>query len=254
MAAANMMAGKNVLYLTMEMAEERIAERIDANLLNVPVNDLVLLSRQAYDEKVSRIRSKTVGRLVIKEYPTASAGSAHFRHLLNELKLKKNFVPDIIYIDYLNICVSSRIKPGTNVNSYQYIKAIAEELRGLAVEFNVPIVSATQTNRQGYSDSDVDLTSTSDSFGLPMTADFMIAIMTSEELEQLGQLSFKQLKNRYRDTGYYRKFIVGVDRSRMRLFNAEQSAQDLSDDGQPEEIVFPKNENPKQNKFRRLFE
>lgn len=230
-AADNLSNGLNVLYITMEMAEERIAERIDANLLNVTMADLEDMPRDTYLKKIERVKEKTVGRLIIKEYPTTSAGSANFRHLLNELKLKKNFTPDIIYIDYLNICSSSRIRAGSNVNSYTLIKSIAEELRGLAVEFNVPIVSATQTTRSGYGNSDVELTDTSESFGLPATADFMFALVTSEELEQLGQLMVKQLKNRYNDPNYYKRFVIGVDRSRMKLYDAEQSAQDdLMDD------------------------
>jgi replicative DNA helicase len=228
-SAANMIAGLNVLYITMEMSEEKIAERIDANLLDTPIDQLALLPKDIYENKVEKIRNKTVGKLIIKEYPTACAGSANFRHLLNELKLKKNFVPDIIYIDYLNICMSSRIKNGANVNSYTLVKAIAEELRGLAVEFNVPVVSATQTTRSGYSNSDVGLEDTSESFGLPATADFMFALITSEDLEQLGQIMVKQLKNRYNDPGSNRKFVIGVDRSKMRLYNVENSAQDLSD-------------------------
>lgn len=226
MAAANLADGKNVLYITMEMAEEKIAERIDANLLNVQLDELYQLPKDAYDRKVARLKEKTVGRLLIKEYPTSTAGSANFRHLLNELKIKKNFVPDIIYIDYLNICMSSRLKQGANVNSYTYIKAIAEELRGLAVEFNVPIVSATQTTRGGYDNSDVGLTDTSESFGLPATADFMIALIATDELKALNQIMFKQLKNRYNDPETYKRFVVGVDRSRMKLYDCEQSAQD----------------------------
>lgn len=225
MAAANLAAGFNVLYITLEMAEERIAERIDANLLNVTIDDLKILPKDSYTKKIERLRSKVKGKLKIKEYPTATAGSANFRHLINELKIKKNFIPDIIYIDYLNICVSSRIKNGANVNSYTIVKAIAEELRGLAVENNVPIVSATQTTRGGYSNSDVGLEDTSESFGLPATADFMFALITSEELEELGQIMVKQLKNRYSDPGVNRRFVIGVDRSRMRLFDAEESAQ-----------------------------
>lgn len=225
-AADNLMSGLNVLYITLEMAEERIAERIDANLMNITMNELEDLPKDSYIKKMQRVKDKTKGRLIIKEYPTSSAGSANFRHLLNELRLKKNFVPDIIYIDYLNICASSRIKASSNVNSYTLIKSIAEELRGLAVEFNVPIVSATQTTRSGYGNSDVELTDTSESFGLPATADFMFAIITSEELENLGQLMIKQLKNRYNDPGHYKRFVIGVDRSRMKLFDAEQSAQD----------------------------
>ena len=183
-----------------------------------------------YTKKIDKVKSKTTGKLIIKEYPTASAGSAHFRHLLNELRLKKNFAPDIIYIDYLNICMSSRLRHGANVNSYTYIKAIAEELRGLAVEFNVPVVSATQTTRSGYGNSDMDLTDTSESFGLPATADFMFGLISTEELEQLGQIMVKQLKNRWGDVNKYKRFVVGIDRSKMRLFNVENAAQDLVDD------------------------
>jgi archaellum biogenesis ATPase FlaH len=230
-AAANLSQGSNVLYITMEMAEEKIAERIDANLLNEAIDMLSMLPKDVYDKKIERIKSKTPGKLIIKEYPTASAGSNHFRHLLNELKLKRNFKPDIIYIDYLNICMSSRLKFGANVNSYTYVKSIAEELRGLAVEFNVPIVSATQTTRSGYSNTDVGLEDTSESFGLPATADLMFALITSEELEGLGQIMVKQLKNRYNDPFFHRKFVVGVDKSKMKLYNVEQSAQDdISDD------------------------
>lgn len=231
MAAANMMMGKNVLYITMEMAEEKIAERIDANLLNVAIPDLQSLPRDIYEKKIAGIRAKTTGKLIIKEYPTASAHAGHFRHLLNELNLKRSFVPDIIYIDYLNICMSSRIKTGSNVNSYTYVKAIAEELRGLAVERNVPIVSATQTTRSGYSSSDVDLTDTSESFGLPATADFMIALISTEELQDLSQFMVKQLKNRYSDPAANRRFVIGVDREKMRLYDVEQSAQtDIMED------------------------
>ena len=229
-AASNLVNGKNVLYITMEMAEEKIAERIDANLLDTPVDELALLPKDAYDKKVQRVRSKTNGKLIVKEYPTACAGSANFRHLLNELKLKKNFVPDIIYIDYLNICMSSRIKNGANVNSYTLVKAIAEELRGLAVEFNVPVVSATQTTRSGYSNSDLGLEDTSESFGLPATADFMFGIHTNEKLEGFSQIMVKQLKNRYNDPGLHRRFVIGIDRAKMRLYDVEQSAQDLTDD------------------------
>lgn len=230
-AAANMVAGLNVLYITLEMAEERIAERIDANLLDVTLDDLKVLPKEYYDKKMERLRSKAKGKLVIKEYPTACAGSANFRHLINELKIKKNFIPDVIYIDYLNICMSSRIRHGANVNSYTLIKAIAEELRGLAVEHNVPIISATQTTRSGYSNSDVGLEDTSESFGLPATADFMFALTTSEELEELGQIMVKQLKNRYNDPSTNRRFVLGVDRSKMRLYDVEQSAQDDILDG-----------------------
>lgn len=225
-AAANLSAGYNVLYITMEMAEERIAERIDSNLLNVTTDELKIMPKDAFDKKIERVRNKCKGRLIIKEYPTSSAGSSHFRHLLQELKLKRKFVPDIIYIDYLNICASSRMKMGNSVNSYMYIKAIAEELRGLAVEFNVPIFTATQTNRDGYNSSDVDLTNTSESFGLPATADLMFAIISTEEFEELGQLMIKQLKNRYNDLGMHKVFTIGVDRAKMRLYDVESSAQD----------------------------
>jgi replicative DNA helicase len=230
-AAANITAGLNVLYITMEMAEERIAERVDANLLNTSLDDLSLLPRESYQKKIERLKEKTVGKLIIKEYPTASAGSANFRHLLNELKQKKKFCPDIIYVDYLNICSSSRIRQGANVNSYTYVKAIAEELRGLAVEFNVPIVSATQTTRTGYTSSDLGLEDTSESFGLPATVDFMVGMTTSEELEALNQVMFKQLKNRFADPSFMKRFVVGVDKSKMKLYDVEQSAQqDIVDD------------------------
>ena len=233
MASANLLSGKNVLYVTMEMSEERIAQRIDANLLNVTLDDLEALSKDMYDKKIERVRGKTSGKLIVKEYPTASAGSGHFRHLLNELRLKRSFVPDIIYIDYLNICASSRVKAGSQVNSYTLIKAIAEELRGLAVEFNLPLVSATQTTRSGYGNSDVELTDTSESFGLPATADMMIALVSSEELEDLGQIMVKQLKNRYSDTNP-KRFVVGIDRAKMRLFDCEQTAQeDVGYDDKP---------------------
>ena len=217
----------------MEMAEEKIAERIDANLLNVKVDDLVNIPKQMYDNKISELRSRNRGRLVIKEYPAASAHSGHFRHLINELRIKRNFTPDIIYIDYLNICSSSRTKAiGGSINSYTYIKAIAEELRGLAVEKNVPIVSSTQTILSGYTNSDLGLEDTSESFGLPATADFMFAIINSDELEQLNQLMVKQLKNRYNDPTMYKRFVIGVDRAKMRLYDVEQTAQDdIVDDG-----------------------
>jgi hypothetical protein len=250
-AAANLMSGKNVLYITMEMAEEKIAERIDANLLNEPMDMLAMLPKEAYDKKIERIKNKTLGKLIIKEYPTASAGAAHFRHLLGELKLKRNFVPDIIYVDYLNICMSSRLKYGSNVNSYTYIKSIAEEIRGLAVEFNVPIVSATQTTRSGYTNTDLGLEDTSESFGLPATADFMFALITSEELEDLGQILVKQLKNRYNDPSHHRKFVVGVDRSKMRLYNVEQSAQDDIIDDTP---LFDRSSSGERIKQERKFD
>ena len=225
-ASAALMSGKNVLYITMEMAEERIAERIDANLLDVTLDDLRLMPKDAYQKKIDRVRSRTSGKLIVKEYPTGSAGANHFRHLLNELKLKKNFIPDIIFIDYLNICMSSRLKHGANINSYTLIKAIAEELRGLAMEFNVPVMSATQTTRSGYGNSDVEITDTSESFGLPATADFMFALISTEELEKIGQLMVKQLKNRWGSIDSPKRFIIGIDRSKMKLFDAEESAQD----------------------------
>jgi hypothetical protein len=251
-AAANISAGYNVLYITMEMAEEKIAERIDANLLNVELIDLEKLSKDMYDKKISQAKSKAHGKLIIKEYPTASASAQHFRNLLNELRLKKSFEPDIIYIDYLNICSSSRIKMGSNVNSYTLIKSIAEELRGLAVEFNVPLVSATQTTRSGFASSDVELTDTSESFGLPATADFMFALITNETLEQLSQIQVKQLKNRYNDPTANKRFIVGVDRAKMRLYDVENSAQvDISDSGQ-DTPVFEKSSFNSKDKFRKL--
>jgi archaellum biogenesis ATPase FlaH len=225
--------GQNVLYITMEMAEERIAERIDANLLNIDLNELQTMTKEDYERKFKVLQNKAHGKLIIKEYPTASASSLHFRALLSELHLKKNFVPDIIFIDYLNICASARIKAGGSVNSYTYIKSIAEELRGLAVEHNVPIVSATQTTRSGFSNSDVGLEDTSESFGLPATADFMFALITTEELQQLNQIMVKQLKNRYSDPNNNKRFVVGVDRAKMRLYDAEDSAQaDITDSGQ----------------------
>jgi len=235
-ASSVLLQGRNVLYITMEMAEEKIAERIDANLLNVPIQQLVDLPRNMFDKKVNRLADKTQGTLIIKEYPTAAAHSGHFKALLNELALKKSFRPDIIFIDYLNICASSRYRTGTNVNSYSYIKAIAEELRGLAVETNVPIVSATQTTRSGFASSDVDLTDTSESFGLPATADLMFALISTEELEALSQIMVKQLKNRYNDPTIHKRFIVGIDRAKMRIYDCEQKAQeDVLDSGANEE-------------------
>lgn len=231
-AAGCISQGHDVLYITMEMAEEKIAERIDANLLNIRLDDLHIISKDDYTKRFQSLQNKTHGRLIIKEYPTAAAGSMHFRSLLNELQLKKNFRPKIIFIDYLNICCSSRLKAGANVNSYTYVKAIAEELRGLAVEFNVPIVSATQTTRSGYSNSDVDLTDTSESFGLPATADFMFALINTEELEQLNQIMVKQLKNRYNDPSMNKKFVIGVDRAKMKLYDVEDTAQKIVDSGQ----------------------
>ena len=226
--------GQNVLYITLEMAEERIAERIDANLMDVTMDDLHDMPKQLYDNKMAKLRSKTTGQLIIKEYPTASAHSGHFRALINELALKKSFKPDIVFVDYLNICASSRFKGG-NISSYFYIKAIAEELRGLAVEFNLPIFSATQTTRTGYVSTDIGLEDTSESFGLPATADFMFALMSNEELESLGQMKVKQLKNRYNDPSVNRAFIVGVDRAKMRLYDVENTAQNIVDSNQTKE-------------------
>lgn len=231
MAAHNLMCNRNVLYITLEMAEERIAQRIDANLLDVTVSDLMSLSKNDYLKKMSKLKETTKGKLIIKEYPTASAGSSHFRHLLNELRIKKNFVPDIIYIDYLNLCTSARIKAGSQANTYTYVKSIAEELRGLAVEFNLPIVTATQSNRSAMNASDMGLENTSDSIGLPMTVDFMMAIISTEELEELGQLMFKQLKNRYGDPSLYKRFVIGVDKSKMRLYDVDSSQQEDIMDG-----------------------
>lgn len=230
-AASSLMQGKNVLYITLEMAEERIAERIDANLFNLPIDQLESLSKDMFDDKIAKIARKNIGKLIVKEYPTGAAHAAHFRALLNELKLKKQFIPDVIFIDYLNICASSRMKGmGGAINSYTYVKAIAEELRGLAVEFNVPVFSATQTTRSGFSNTDVGLEDTSESFGLPATADFMFALISTEELQRLGQMMVKQLKNRYNDPTYKKRFVIGVDRSRMRLYDVEESAQTLTDD------------------------
>lgn len=231
-AANNLGQGKNVLYITMEMAEEEISKRIDANRMNVTMDELEVMPRDTFIKKIDRIKSNGVGRLIVKEFPTSSAGAAHFRHLLNELKLKKNFIPDIIYIDYINICASSRMKMGGSVNSYTYIKSIAEELRALAVEFNVPIVSATQSNRDGYSTSDVDMTNTSESMGLVHTVDLMLALISTEELEDVDQIMIKQLKNRYNDLSKHRKFVVGIDRSKMKLYDLEDRAQeDIHDSG-----------------------
>ena len=234
-AASALAQNKNVLYITMEMAEERIAERIDANLLNISMEDLHMLNRKLFNDKITSLQSKTTGTLIIKEYPTASAGVNHYRALVNELALKRTFKPDLIFVDYINICASSRFKPGSNVNSYTYVKAIAEEMRGLAVELDVPIVTATQTTRSGFVSSDIGLEDTSESFGLPATADFMFALISSEELERAGQMLVKQLKNRYNDPTVNRKFIIGVDRARMRLFDIEQQAQNLI---QPEQEKY----------------
>jgi len=234
-ASAYLSQGLNVLYITLEMAEERIAERIDANLLDTTMDDLHALPKDLYDSKILKVKNKTNGQLIIKEYPTASAHSGHFRSLLNELALKKSFKPDVLFIDYLNICASARFKGG-NISSYFYIKAIAEELRGLAVEFNVPIFSATQTTRTGFVSTDIGLEDTSESFGLPATADFMFALMSNEELEQLGQMKVKQLKNRYNDPSLNRSFIVGVDRAKMKLYDVENTAQNIVDRGKDPEI------------------
>jgi len=250
-AASNLSRGSNVLYITLEMAEERIAERIDANLLNVSMDELAILPRDVYQKKVQRIKSGTPGKLIIKEYPTASAGAGHFRHLLNELKIKRNFTPEIVYIDYLNICASSRLKYGANINSYTLIKSIAEELRGLAVEFNVPIVSATQTTRSGFTSSDLGLEDTSESFGLPATADFMFALISTEELQEVNQILVKQLKNRYGDPSSHRRFVIGVDRAKMKLYDVEQHAQDDVIDDKP---VFDNTEFGKRVSNERKFD
>ena len=226
MASNCLLMGKNVLYITMEMSEERIAERIDANTMNVPMKELPDVSKKEYDKKIQRIKNKTKGKLIVKEYPTAAAHVGHFRHLLQELNIKKDFRPDIIFIDYLNICASHRIRPGSGANSYTLVKSIAEELRGLAVEHDVPMVSATQTTRSGYGSTDIGLEDTSESFGLPATADLMFALITSDELEDLDQLVVKQLKNRYNDPTIFKRFVIGVDRSRMKLYDVEQEAQE----------------------------
>jgi archaellum biogenesis ATPase FlaH len=250
LAASMIMQGRNVLYITLEMAEERIAERIDANLLDVTIDELYEMPKQYYDTKIAKLKQKAQGKLIIKEYPTASAHAGHFKSLMDELALKKSFKPDIVFVDYLNICSSSRFKGG-NISSYFYIKAIAEELRGLAVRYDLPIVSATQTTRSGYMSSDVGLEDTSESFGLPATADFMFAIISNEDLEQLNQLKIKQLKNRYNDPGINRAFIIGVDRSKMRLYDVEQSAQNLTDGNQEseEQLNQPAGPRPAENVY-----
>ena len=251
MASSVLLSGRNVLYITMEMAEEKIAERIDANLLNVPIQEIAELPKQMFDSKVTNLSQKTQGTLIIKEYPTASAHSGHFKALLSELALKKSFRPDIIFVDYLNICASERYRGNSTVNSYSYIKAIAEELRGLAVEANVPIVSATQTTRSGYGSSDVELTDTSESFGLPATADLMFALISTDELEELGQIMVKQLKNRYNDLSVNKRFVVGIDRAKMRLYDCEQSAQnDILGNGQEEEYEY---EDEKKSSLKQKF-
>lgn len=249
MAAASYSAGYNVLYITMEMAEERIAERIDANLMDIPIDQLDSLPKSMFMSRINKIKKKTTGQLIIKEYPTGQANAAHFRSLINEMRIKKNFTPDMIFIDYLNICSSSRMKAmGGSINSYTYIKSIAEELRGLAVEFNVPLVSATQTTRSGYSNSDIGLEDTSESFGLPATADLMFAIVSSEELEERGQIMVKQLKNRYNDTATNKRFVLGIDRPKMRLFDVDDSEQNLMNDDAP---VFDQSEtNNRFNDFK----
>jgi replicative DNA helicase len=251
LASSYLNQGKNVLYITLELSEERVAERIDANLLNITLDDLMLLPKDVYKNKIEKLKEKTHGKLIVKEYATSTASTNHFRALLNELNLKKNFVPDAIMIDYLNICASARVKPGV-ANSYTYIKAIAEELRGLAVEFNVPVWSATQLTRGGYGSSDPDMTDTSESFGLPATADFFVALITNETMEQLKQFQVKQLKNRYGDPGLYKRFVIGVDRSKMKLYDVEQSAQDLADSGQPEPEPIPRKFDGGKSKFKGL--
>jgi len=251
MASSVLLQGRNVLYITAEMAEEKIAERIDANLLNVNVQELTDLPKVMFEKKVNNLAKKTQGQLIIKEYPTATAHAGHFRALLNELSLKKSFKPDIIFVDYLNICASSRYKGSSNINSYTLVKSIAEELRGLAVEAQVPIVSATQTTRSGYGSSDVELTDTSESFGLPATADLMFALISTEELEGLGQIMVKQLKNRYNDPTINKRFVVGIDRAKMRLYDCEQSAQeDILDRNGDNSYDEP--ENKFKNKFAEL--
>jgi len=237
-AASTLMQGKNVLYITLEMAEYKIAERIDANLMNISMDDLHDLPKYMYEDRFDKVRKKTQGKLIVKEYPTAAAHTGHFRNLLSELQLKRDFVPDIIFVDYLNICASSSFRPGAVVNSYSYIKSIAEELRGLAVECNLPIVSATQTTRTGFVSTDVGLEDTSESFGLPATADFMFALISTDELQEMNQMLIKQLKNRYNDPTLNKKFILGVDRAKMKLYDVSQKAQeDLVDTGQEEEII-----------------
>ena len=252
-AASCLVANKNVLYITMEMAEERIAERIDANLLNLTLDELKVVDKDIFQSRIEKINNKTDGKLIVKEYPTAAAHAGHFRSLLEELKLKRDFLPDVVIIDYLNICASQRMKMGASVNSYTYIKSIAEELRGLAVEYEVPLVSATQTTRSGFSNSDVDLTDTSESFGLPATADFMFALITNETLEELNQIQVKQLKNRYNDPTVNKRFVIGIDRAKMKLYDVEQSAQmDIVDSGQDTPVMDRAMQNNPKDKFRKL--
>ena len=252
MASASLMMNKNVLYITLEMSEERIAERIDANILNIPMKEIPDLSKKMYSKKIDKIKDKTKGKLIVKEYPTAAAHVGHFRHLIQELGIKKDFKPDVIFIDYLNICASNRIRPGQGANSYTLVKSIAEELRGLAVEHDVPIMSATQTTRAGFGSTDIDLTDTSESFGLPATADFMFAMITSDELVELDQMVIKQLKNRYNDPTIFKRFVIGIDRSRMKLYDCEQEAQEelidsaVEDDETP---VFDRGKNEKYKDF-----
>lgn len=258
LSAAYLIQGKNVLYITLELAEEEVSKRIDANLMNVTFDDLLNMPKDLYDKKIATLKQKTHGRLIVKEYPTTSASTIHFKSLLNELNLKKNFVPDVIMVDYINICASARVKAG-DANSYTYIKAIAEELRGLAVEFNVPVWTATQLTRSGYGSSDPDMTDTAESFGLPATADLFLALITNDQMEQLNQLMVKQLKNRYNDPSSNKRFIIGVDRSKMRLYDVEQSAQDIADSGQQQpqkahapDPVFNINNRDKTSKFKGL--
>lgn len=251
--AAYLNQGKNVLYISLELAQEEVAKRIDANLLNITFDDLMVLPKDLYQKRIDNLKQRTNGKLIVKEYPTSTASTNHFKSLLNELNLKKNFVPDVIMIDYLNICASARVKPGV-ANSYTYIKAIAEELRGLAVEFNVPVWSATQLTRSGYGSSDPDMTDTSESFGLPATADLFFALVVNEQMEQLKQVQVKQLKNRYNDPSMNKKFIIGIDKSKMKLYDVEASAQDIVDSGQEDNLALPKpkfNENFK-SKFGKL--
>ena len=257
----NLIQGKNVLYFTMEMSEQQIGERIDHNLLGVTKSELLGMSLETYNRRLAKVREKTKGKLIIKEFASGSANANHFRYIINELRIKKNFIPDVIYIDYLNICSSSRMKMGGSINTYVLVKSIAEELRGLAQEFNVPVITATQTNREGMNSSDVDLTNTSESVGIPQTADYMLAMITSEELDELGQIMFKQLKNRYGDPTKYKKFVVGIDRSRMRLFNVEETAQMNNDNEEEDKPLMDKTKfgeedherNKKKSKFGTKF-
>lgn len=240
MAASYLMTGKNVLYITMEMAEERISERIDANLMDCTLDEVVEMPRDVYEKRINRIKSKATGKLIVKEYPTGSAHVGHFRHLLNELRMKRGFKPDVIFIDYLNICASARVKGAAAANSYTLVKSIAEEIRGLAMEYNTAVVSSSQFNRDGYGNSDVDLTNTSESMGITHTADCILGLITSEDLDNLGQLMIKQLKNRWNDLSYYRRFVVGIDRAKMRIYDLEDSAQNGLGQGGPANTVTPK--------------